>query len=155
MCCFRVCAFVSALVCPFRVLHGVLFAHLYSCKSSNLEAHPDTEDHWRGPGVTVAVESVTPDEYWGRHRRVWGGVGHDPPPESSREKTRFGSEPTPERCVSRAFCSLSAQERFVHGPGCTRTVLQSSKVDIPERSMKGRQRTLRKMSRCKLFDGVK
>ena len=31
------------------------------------------------PGVTVAVESVTPDEDWGRHRRLGGGVGHDPP----------------------------------------------------------------------------
>ena len=38
------------------------------------------------PGVTVAVESVTPDEDWGRHMRPGGGVGHDPPPQRVRER---------------------------------------------------------------------
>jgi len=43
------------------------------------------------PGVTVAVESVTPDEDWGRHRRLGGGRGTRPPTESQRERSRLGT----------------------------------------------------------------
>jgi hypothetical protein len=145
--CFRLCARVSVSCLAWCLVRAFVLMQIFKPRSTpgygGPLARPRRDggrrecDARRGLGSTQ--ESV-------------GGRGTRPPPESSREKTRLGSEPTPERCVSRAFCSLSAQERFVHGPGCTRTVLQSSKVDIPERS-KGRQRTLRKMSRCKLLMG--